>query len=87
MSQNKAKKLVSEEILPQPVLDENIKILDWYRQYQETADIFKETVDILEQVDIALGRKKLYKQKSAVTTTFKLKPHDIPALTTQSYKI
>ena len=70
MSQNKAKKLLSEEILPQPVLDENIKILDWYRQYQETADIFKETVDILEQVDIALGRKKLYKQKSAVTTTF-----------------
>ena len=87
MSQNKAKKLITEEILSQPVLDENTKILDWYRQYQETADIFKETVDMLEQVDIALGRKKLYKQNYAGTETFKLKPHDIPLLTTQSYKI
>ena len=36
MSQNKAKKLVSEEILPQSVLDENAKILDWYRQYSRS---------------------------------------------------
>ena len=76
-------KLTTEEVLPQPVLEENREALDLYK---ETAEILKETNEILEATDIALGRKKVYTYTSGSTKDLEIKDYDIP-LTTDSYKI
>ena len=76
-------KLVSETILPQSILDENIETLDIYK---ETADILKETTDILEQTAIALGKKQSYEYSFSSTQNCEINHHAIPP-TTASYKI
>ena len=79
-SQTLLKKWVSEEVFPQSARSETVKTaLDFYRKYKEIADI-------TEKIDIAMGRKKVYKYSSGSTQHFKIDPHDIPS-TTQSYKI
>ena len=77
------KKLVSEEIPPSSVLDENTKVLDLYK---ETTDILKETADIIEQADIAMGRKQVYKYTFGSTKNSEINRHAIPP-TTASYKV
>ena len=79
MSSQKTSKWVSEEVFPQSALSETVKkALDFYRKYKEIADITK-------KIDIAMGRKKVYKYSSGLTQNFKIDPHDIPS-TTQLYK-
>ena len=77
------KKSVSEEILPSSVLelapDEIAAALEFYRQYREIADI-------IEQIDIAMGRKQIYKYTCASTEDIEIDRHAIPP-TTESYKI
>ena len=77
MFQRKSK-LVSEEVFPAST--ETIKeALNFYRQYKKIAEI-------TEKIDIAMGRKKVYKLSSGSTKNFKVVPHAVPS-TTQSYKV
>ena len=76
---NCPKKLVSEEILPSSVLDENAQALEFYRQYKEISDI-------TEKIDIAMGRKQVYRYTSGPTKTSEINHHAIPP-TTSSYKV
>lgn len=46
-------KLVVEKTIPKPVVDENTEALELYKK---TTDTLKKTADMLEQMDIALGR-------------------------------
>ena len=72
------KKLLSEKIMPQAVLDENEKALEFYRT-------FKEISDISEKINIAMGRKKTYKYSTRSTKNCEITHHAIS--TTKSYKI
>ena len=76
-------KLTTEEVIPQPILEENREALDLYK---ETAEILKETNEILEATDIALGRKKVYTYVPCSTKNIEIN-HDKISLTTKSYKI
>ena len=79
MSNQKTSKWVSEEVFPQSARSETVKTaLEFYRKYKEIADI-------TEKIDIAMGRKKIYKYSSGSTKNFKIEPYEIPS-TTQSYK-
>ena len=77
------KKSVSEEILPSSVLelapDEIVAAVEFYKQYREIADI-------TEKIDIAMGRKQIYKYTYASTKNSEIDPHAIPP-TTDSYNI
>ena len=57
-------KLVVEEVLPKSVLGQNTEALELYK---ETDGLLKETADILEQMDIAMGGKKVYRYISIST--------------------
>jgi len=76
-------KLTSEKTLPKSILDQNTEALELYK---EADSLLKETADILEQTDIALGRKKTYKTSRVSTLDYKIKQHDI-FLTTESYQV
>ena len=77
-SQNKSE-LVSEELLSKSVSGENTKALEFYKKYKEIASI-------TEKIDIAMGRKKIYKYSSGSTQNFEIDTHAIPP-TVQSYKV
>ena len=79
MPNQKKSKLVSEKILPKTTLDENAKALDFYRTYKKISDIS-------EKIDIAMGRKQIYKYSSSSTQNCEINHHAIPS-TTKSYKI
>ena len=79
MSNQKESKLVSEKILSKAVLDENAKALEFYKKYKEIAAI-------TEKIDIALGRKKIYRYSSGSTQNFEIDTHAIPP-TVQTYKV
>ncbi len=73
------KKMLSEQIMPKTVLDENAKALEFYRTYKEISGIS-------EKIDIAMGRKQVYKYSSNSTQNCEINHHAIPP-TTKSYKI
>lgn len=77
------KKLISEKIMPQSVLNKNTETLQIYKK---TDAILKETMDILEKTAVALGRKKKYEYSFGLTQNCKIDHHAIPP-TTASYKI
>ena len=79
MTDKKRPKLLSERILPLSALEENAKTLEFYKQYREI-------VDITEKIDIAMGRKQVYKYTSGSTKNTEINYHAIPP-TTASYKI
>ena len=79
MSSKKSEKLVSEEVFPQAVSDENTKALEFYKQYREIADI-------TEKIDIAMGRKQTYKYTFGSTENCEINHHAIPHRT-DSYKV
>ena len=72
-------KLSVEEVLPKSVLNENAKALEFYKTYKEISDI-------AEKIDIAMGRKKVYKYSSGSTQNFEIDTNAIPP-TVQSYKV
>ena len=79
MKSQKQSKIVSEELLSESVLDENTRALEFYKKYKEIASI-------TEKIDIAMGRKKIYKYSSGSTQNFEIDTHAIPP-TVQSYKV
>ena len=79
MKSQKKSKLVSEEILSKSVSGENTEALEFYKKYKEISDI-------TEKIDIAMGRKKIYKYSSGSTQNFEIDTHAIPP-TIQSYKV
>ena len=74
--------LAAEEVLPKSVLDRNAEALDLYK---ETNSFLKETSDILEQMDIALGRKKACKYISNSTKNCEINYNAI-SLTTEPHQ-
>ena len=52
MTTPKQSKLLTEEVPPKSILEQNAETIELYK---ETDDILKETTDILEQTAIALG--------------------------------
>ncbi len=48
--------------------------------------LYKEISDVKEKIDIAMGRKSIYKYSSASTQNCEINNHAIPPTTT-SYKI
>ncbi|MCY4512745.1 MAG: hypothetical protein OXB86_03555 [Bdellovibrionales bacterium] len=76
-------KLAAEEVLPKSALDRNTEALELYK---ETDSLLKETANILEQMDIALGRKKVYKYSSSSTQNCEIN-HNVVSLTTESYQV
>ena len=83
MSIKNRSKLVSEEILSSSVLSENTRALDLYKG---TQDILKEIADIMEKIDIAMGRKQIYICTSGSTENCEINPYAIPP-TTSSYEV
>ena len=79
MSNKEKSKLTTEEVLPKSVLNENAKALEFYKKYKEISDI-------TEKIDIAMGRKKIYKYSSGLTQNFEMDAHALPP-TVQSYKV
>ena len=73
------KKLLSEQVMPKIVLDENAKALEFYRTYKEISGIS-------EKIDIAMGRKQTYKYSTGSTKNCEINHHAIIS-TTKSYKI
>ena len=73
------KKLISEQIMPKAVLDENSKALKFYREYKEISGIS-------EKISIAMGRKQTYKYSSNSTQNCEINHHAISS-TEKSYKI
>ena len=65
------KKLISEQVMPKQVVDENTEALEFYRKY-------KEIIDGIERIDIAMGRKQIYKYISRSTENCKINDHAIP---------
>ena len=72
-------KLLSEKVMPQSVLNENAKAVEFYKKYKKIADIS-------EKIDIAMGRKQIYKYSFGSTQNCEINHHAIPP-TTKSYKI
>ena len=79
MTTQKKPKLMTEEILSKSVSNENAKALEFYKTYKEISDI-------TEKIDIAMGRKKIYRYSSGSTQNFEIDTHEIPP-TIQSYKV
>lgn len=79
MESKKKSKLTAEKVFPKSVLSENAKALEFYKTYKKIADI-------TEKIDIAMGRKKIYKTSRVSTSDYKIKQHDI-FLTTESYQV
>ncbi len=79
MTTQKKSKLTTEEILPESVLNENAKALEFYKTYKEISDI-------AEKIDIAMGRKKIYKYSSGSTKNFEIDTDALPP-SIQSYKV
>jgi len=73
------KKLLSEQVMPKTVLDENAKALEFYKTYKEISDIS-------EKIDIAMGRKQTYKYSSGSTKNCEINHHAITP-TTKSYSM
>ena len=78
MSSREKSSLLSEKILPEKALSENAKALEFYRTYKEIADIS-------EKIDIAMGRKQIYKYSSNSTQNCEINRRAIS--TAKSYKI
>jgi hypothetical protein len=70
-SQNIISKVVSKK-----VLDKNTKALRSY-------DYYKKTLDLIERVDIALGRKPTFKANTGSTLNFEIKHNGIFSTTAQ----
>ena len=83
MTTQKKSKLITEEILPKSILEQNREALELYK---ETDGLLKETTDVLEKIDIAMGRKKTYTYSSNSTKNCEINHYGI-SLTTESYKI
>ena len=83
MKSKKKSKLTTEAVLSKPILEQNMEALELYK---ETDGLLKETADVLEQTDIALGRKKTYTYSSNSTKNCEINHYGI-SLTTESYKI
>ena len=79
----KKSKLVTEKVLPRTVLEQNAESLELYKK---TDSVLRETADILEQIDIALGRKKVYTYSSSSTKNCRIN-YDAISLTTESYQV
>ena len=80
MFSQKQSKLISEEVFPASTSTETVKkALEFYRQYKEIADI-------TEKIDIAMGRKKVYKRSSGSTKNFEIDPNALPP-SIQSYTV
>ena len=83
MESKRKSKLTTEEVMPKSILEQNAEALELYK---ETDGLLKETTDILEKIDIAMGRKKIYKYSSGSTQDFEIDPRAIPPAV-QSYKV
>lgn len=70
-------KLVSKAI-PKKILGQNTESLKSYDDYKKTADL-------IERVDVAMGRKLAYKAITDSTLNFNIKAHGI--YSTTAYKI
>ena len=79
MSAKETLKTALGTVVPKPVLDGNAEVMKFYKQYKRISDI-------TEKIDIAMGRKKIYKYSFGSTKNFKIDPHAIPP-TIQSYKV
>ena len=75
----KTPKLRTEEILPESVVNENAKALEFYKTYKAISDI-------AEKIDIAMGRKKIYKYSSGSTQNIEIDTHALPPAI-QSYTV
>jgi len=70
-----SQKLISK-VAPKKVLDENAEALKSYDRYKKTSDL-------IERVDIALGRKPTFKAGIGSTLNFEIKHYGIYSTTTQ----
>ncbi len=79
MKNKKQSTLTTEKVLPEFVLNENAKALEFYKTYKAISDI-------AEKIDIAMGRRKIYKYSSGSTQNIEIDPHALPPAI-QSYTV
>lgn len=75
MARKVFKKLVSK-VASKKALDRNAQALKSYSDY-------KKTCDLIERVDVALGRKPLLKASTGSTLNFEINQHGIASTTAQ----
>jgi len=77
MTKNTSEKLISR-VASKQVVDRNAKALKFYGDYKETSDL-------IERVEIALGKKPAFKAETGSTLNFKVNQHGITSTTTQAF--
>jgi len=64
------------KVAPKKVLEKNLEALKSY-------DYYKKTLDLIEKVNIVLGRKPTFKIDNSSTLNFKINYHGISSTTAQ----
>jgi len=64
------------KVAPKKVLEKNLEVLKSY-------DHYKKTLDLIEKVNIVLGRRPTFKIDTSSTLNFKINYHGISSTTAQ----
>jgi hypothetical protein len=76
MKKRKTSQILIYKLAPKKVLEKNLKALESY-------DYCKKTLDLIEKVNIVLGRRPIFKIDTSSTLNFKINYHGTSSTTAQ----